>query len=676
MSSNIQSSTGSSLLRQLEKRVLVADGAMGTALQGLDLQIEEDYLGRENCVDVLVRSRPDLIQAVHESFLEVGCDLISTDSFGANVLTLNEFDKELTGWCVDLNREAATIARAAANRYSTNEKPRFVLGSMGPGTKLISLGQVTWDEMVDSYQRQATGLIAGGVDAFLVETCQDLLQTKCAINACLAALDDVSKSTSDIPIFVSVTIEATGTMLLGTEISAAISALRSFPIAALGLNCATGPTEMSEHLSVLSKRWDRHILVMPNAGLPVLVDGKTQFPLRPEPFARAMLRFIDDYGVSLVGGCCGTTPGHLGALVKGVGARSSSVRVPEERRAGCTSLYQHVDYKQELSILTIAERTNANGSRKFKRLLDEENWDGLVSMAREEVRGGGQALDVCVDFVGRDGVADMQEVASRFAKQIQAPLMLDSTDAAVLRAGLEKCGGKCIVNSINLEDGEKRFDDVCPLLQKFGAGCVALTIDEDPQAGMAKTAQRKLEIAERMHDLYVNKWGLDERDLMFDPLTFTVATGMEADRRLGLETLEGISLIAKRFPECGIILGLSNISFGLLPAARQVLNSVFLHEAVERGLTAAILHASKIRPRNRIDDEHWQAALWLILDCRGDRRPEGMDASFDPLVHFIGLFEDAAEQVDVVEMATLSIEAASASAHCQWRVRGAGRELR
>ncbi|MDG2055498.1 MAG: methionine synthase [Phycisphaerales bacterium] len=656
MSNNIQSSQSSSLLRQLEQRVLIADGAMGTALQGLDLQIEEDYLGRENCVDVLVRSRPELIQSVHESFLEVGCDLISTDSFGANVLTLNEFDKELTEWCFDLNREAATIARAAADRYSTNEKPRFVLGSMGPGTKLISLGQVSWNEMVDSYQRQANGLIAGGVDAFLIETCQDLLQTKCAINACLAALDDVSKSATDIPIFVSVTIEATGTMLLGTEISAAISALRSFPIAALGLNCATGPTEMSEHLSVLSKRWDRHILVMPNAGLPVLVEGKTQFPLRPEPFARSMLRFIDDYGVSLVGGCCGTTPDHLSALVEGVGNRSASVRVPEENRAGCTSLYQHVDYKQELSILTIAERTNANGSRKFKRLLDEEDWDGLVSMAREEVRGGGQALDVCVDFVGRNGVADMQEVASRFAKQIQAPLMLDSTDAAVLRAGLERCGGKCIVNSINLEDGEKRFDDVCPLLQEFGAGCVALTIDEDPQAGMAKTAQRKLEIAERMHDLYVNKWGLDERDLMFDPLTFTIATGMEADRRLGLETLEGISLIAKRFPECGIILGLSNISFGLLPAARQVLNSVFLHEAVERGLTAAILHASKIRPRNRIDDDHWQAALWLIHNSRDDRRPEGMDASFDPLVHFIGLFEDAAEQVDVVEMATLSIE--------------------
>jgi 5-methyltetrahydrofolate--homocysteine methyltransferase len=632
-----------SFLSALERRVLVIDGAMGTSIHACADCRHEDYLGRENCTDILVRSRPDLIQRIHESFLAVGADCVETDTFGANKLVAAEFDEEMVGWVYDLNRRGAEIARAACERYASPGRPRFVLGSMGPGTKLITLGNTTWEAMLDSYREQARGLIDGGVDALLIETCQDLLQVKCAVNACLDALDAARRSPKDIPILVSVTMETTGTMLLGSDITAVVNAIKSFPIASLGLNCATGPTEMAEHLAYLSKHWDRPISVVPNAGLPALVDGRTHYPLGPKPFAEAMRRFLDEYGVDVVGGCCGTTPEHIGLLAGVVGDRARPQRAIEPQAPGCSSLYSFVEFEQDNSFLIVAERTNANGSRMFKRLLDAEDWDGLVSMAKEEMRDGSHLLDVCVDFVGRDGVRDMAEVVSRFVRQVNAPLMLDSTQADVLEAGLKRAGGRCIVNSINLEDGEKRFDEVCPLLRRYGAACVALTIDEDPQAGMAKTAERKLAIAARMHDLYTRKWGLDERDLLFDPLTFTIATGNEDDRRLGLETLEGIRLIAERFPNCGIILGLSNISFGLKPAARAVLNSVFLEEARARGLTAAIVHASRILPRTRIPDEQWQAAQWLIFDARGERRPEGKPEAFDPLLHFISLFPDSAE---------------------------------
>ena len=445
-------------------------------------------------------------------------------------------------------------------------------------------------------------------------------------------------------------------MLLGTEIEAAANALSMFPIASLGLNCATGPTEMGEHLAWLAKHWDRPVSVIPNAGLPVLVEGRTEYPLGPEPFAEAMLRFVEEFGVNIVGGCCGTTPQHIKLLAEAIGERAPAKRNIERPKPGCSSLYSYVEFEQDNSFLIVAERTNANGSRKFKRLLDEEDYDGLVSMAREEVKHGSHLLDVCVDFVGRDGVRDISEVVSRYVRQVNAPIMVDSTEAPVIEAALKRAGGKCIVNSINLEDGEKRFDDVCPLLKRYGAAAVALTIDEDPQAGMAKTADRKLAIAERMHDLFTNKWGLDEGDLLFDPLTFTIATGTEDDRRLGLETLEGIRLIRERFPNCGVVLGLSNISFGLKLAARVPLNSVFLHEAMERGLTAAIVHASKILPRNKIDDEKWNAAQWVIFNRRGDDRPEGMPPDFDPLLHYISLFPDEDEATQPVDIATLSLE--------------------
>jgi len=646
----------SSLLDQLDRRVLVVDGAMGTSIHGCDCCLEKDYLGRENCTDILVRTRPETIQRIHESFLAAGADCVETDTFGANRLVLSEFDDEVASWAYDLNRSAAAIARAACDAHSTADKPRFVLGSMGPGTKLITLGQVSWETMLASYTEQALGLIDGGTDAFIIETCQDLLQVKCAVNAVLDAIAERGHTPEALPILVSVTMETTGTMLLGSEIAAVVNALRPFPIASLGLNCATGPVEMAEHLAYLSRHWDRHISVIPNAGLPALVDGRTEYPLAPKPFAESMRRFLDEYRPSIVGGCCGTTTAHIEALARVVdgrapGERSVSVQVP-----GCSSLYSFVEFEQDNSFLIVAERTNANGSRKFKRLLDEENWDGLVSMARDEMRDGSHLLDVCVDFVGRDGVQDMSEVVSRYVRQVNAPIMLDSTDARVIEAGLKRVGGRCIVNSINLEDGEKRLDEVCPLLRRYGAACVALTIDEDPQAGMAKTAERKLEIAERIHGLYTKKWALDERDLLFDPLTFTIATGNAEDRRLGLETLRGIEMIAERFPKCGILLGLSNISFGLRPAARAVLNSVFLHEARLRGLTAAIVHASKILPQDRIPAEHWEAAKWLIFDRRDTDRPDGMPEPFDPLLHYIGLFPDGEEATESVATADLSLE--------------------
>lgn len=646
----------SPLLAALDRRVLVIDGAMGTSLQSCDDCRTEDWLGRENCSEILTHSRPDMIQRIHESFLAAGADCIETNTFGANLLVGAEFDAEVVSMTREFNRRGVELARAACEKFATPDKPRFVLGSMGPGTKLVSLGHTDWDTMLASYTEQARGLLEGGTDAFLIETCQDLLQVRCAVNACLAALDEAGRSVDEVPIMVSITIETTGTMLLGTDIAAAVNALRMLPIASLGLNCATGPVEMTQHVAFLARHWDRHISVVPNAGLPVLVDGQASYPLGPRPFAEAMRRFVEELGVSFVGGCCGTTPEHIAAIAALVGERAPSVRETVELPAGCSSLYGFTEFRQDNSFLIVAERTNANGSRKFKRLLDAEDWDGLLGMGREELRGGSHLVDLCVDFVGRDGARDMHEVAGRFATGLNAPIMLDSTDARAIEAGLKRLGGKCVVNSVNLEDGEKRFDEICPLLKDHGAACVALTIDEDPEAGMAKTAGRKLEIAARMHELFTRKWGLDERDLLFDPLTFTIATGTEADRRLGLETLDGIQLIADRFPKCGILLGLSNISFGLRPAARAVLNSVFLHHARERGLTAAIVHASKILPRTKIDEEKWTAAEWLVFDRRGADRPEGKPEGFDPLLHFIGLFPEGEEEDTGPALADLPLE--------------------
>ncbi|MCE9620515.1 MAG: methionine synthase [Planctomycetes bacterium] len=637
----------SRFLDTLHKNVLLFDGAMGTSIHSCADCKPEDYLGRDNCTDILVKSRPDMIQRIHETFLLAGADVVETDTFGTNKLVGAEFDPELMAWTRELNKLGAQVARAACAKHATKERPRFVAGSMGPGTKLITLGNTSWEAMLDSYTEQARGLIDGGVDCFMIETCQDLLQVKCAINACLDALGESNRTVNDIPILVSVTMETTGTMLLGSDMAAVVNALKPFPIVSLGLNCATGPVEMAEHIAYLAKHWDRAVSVVPNAGLPILVEGRTEYPLRADAFANAMRRFIEEYKIDIVGGCCGTTPEHIHEVRKVLGeSRARMKRATTPQTPGCSSLYGMTEFKQDNSFLIVAERTNANGSRKFKRLLDEEQWDALVGMAREETKDGSHLLDVCVDFVGRNGVTDMGEFVSRVVRQVNAPLMLDSTEAPVLEAGLKRSAGRCIVNSINLEDGEGRMNSVCPLLKRYGAACVALTIDEDPQAGMAKTAERKLEIAKRIHDLYTRKWGLDESDLIFDPLTFTIATGNEDDRELGWQTLDGIEQIAKEFPKCGIILGLSNISFGLKPSARTVLNTVFLGEARKRGLTAAIVHFSKLLPKNRIAREQWEAAEWLIFDRRGKTRPEGKPADFDPLLHYISLFPDGEEQVE------------------------------
>ncbi len=633
----------SRFLKQLAKRVLFFDGAMGTSIHNLDLDLEKDYLGKENCTEILIQTRPEAIQAIHETFLAVGADGVETDSFGSNKLVLAEFD--LTDQTYQLNKTAAEVARAACDNHSTADKPRFVVGSIGPGTKLITLGNTDWDTMFDSYREQARGLIDGGSDVLLIETAQDLLQVKCTINACLAALDEKNKTVNDVPIMVQVTIETTGTMLMGSEIAAAATALARFPIMSLGLNCATGPTEMAEHVQWLGKHWERAVSVLPNAGLPLLVEGRTEYPLKPGPFAQAVAKFVDEYGVNIVGGCCGTTPEHIGEVVKAVGHRPPAKVAKQPPKPSCASLYSPVEYRQDTSILNVGERTNASGSRAFKRLLEAEDWDGMVSLARAQTREGSHVIDLNVDYAGRDNAADMAELVRRFVRQVDAPLMLDSTQPKTIEAGLQCAAGKCIINSANLEDGEEKFAAMCAIAKQYGAALVMGCIDEDQEEAMARTADRKESIAARMRDLAVDKYGLAEEDIFFDPLVLPISTGMEKDRRSALETIEGVRRIVERFPKCQITAGLSNVSFGLKPAARQVLNSVFLHELINAGLTSAIVHTSKILPRNKIEDAQWQAALDLVYNRWPDAPITLADGSqtTDPLQIFVDLFPDGSE---------------------------------
>ncbi|MFB3431232.1 MAG: methionine synthase [Phycisphaerales bacterium] len=634
----------SALGKALHERVLVLDGAMGTSIYERDLSIEEDYCGCENCTDILVKTRPDVIREIHEEFLEAGADCIETDSFGSAKLVLNEFD--IADECYELSKRAAEIGREAADAYSTPEKPRFVMGSMGPGTKLVTLGNTDWDTMLDSYTEQARGLIDGGVDALLIETCQDLLQVKCAINAVLAALRERGKTAAEVPIMVSITIEQQGTMLLGSSIEAAVAALRDFPIMSLGLNCATGPAEMSEHLHYLAKHWDRHITVVPNAGLPVLVEGRTEYPLKPEPFVEAIEKYVKECGIAMVGGCCGTTPAHIRALAERVGGRKRTEVEKEPRKAQVASLYSAVDSRQDQSFLIVGERMNASGSRKFKRLLEEEDWDGMMSLAREQVRERSHVLDVNVDYAGRDNAKDMGEIVQRTVRQVDAPLMIDSTQVETIEAGLKRAAGKCVINSANFEDGEEKFDQICQLARTYGAALVIGTIDEDKEAAMARTADRKFEIAKRAIERARDRHGLLVEDIFIDPLVLPISTGMDNDRRSALELVEGTKRIAEAFPEVQLTCGLSNVSFGLKPAARAVLNSVLLAELTQAGMTSAIVHSSKIIPLNKIDDEHKDVALHLIYDRRSEANggtglPEGVtDEDYDPLQALIDLFKD------------------------------------
>ncbi|WP_147942509.1 methionine synthase [Microbispora sp. CSR-4] len=608
----------------LSERILIADGAMGTMLQSYDPTLD-DFQGHEGCNDVLNVSRPDIVRAVHDAYLEVGVDCVETNTFNANRAALGEYGIE--DRIFELSEAGARLARERADHWSTPDKPRFVLGSMGPGTKLPTLGHLPYETLRDAYRDNAAGLIAGGADALIIETCQDLLQVRAAVVGAKRAVEAAGR---DVPIITQVTIETNGAMLLGSEIGAALTAIEPLGVDLIGLNCATGPTEMSEHLRYLARHSRIPISCMPNAGLPQLTADGAYYPLSPGELADAHEAFTRDYGLALVGGCCGTTPEHLRQVVERVGGRARGERRPRPE-AGAASLYQHVPFRQDTSYLAIGERTNANGSKAFREAMLAGDYEECVEIARAQARDGAHMLDLCVDYVGRDGVADMKELAFRFATASTLPIVIDSTEPAVLEAGLEMLGGRAVVNSVNFEDGDgpdSRYQKIMRLVKEHGAAVVALTIDEE---GQARTTEGKVRIATRLIEDLVNTWGMRVEDIIVDCLTFPIATGQEETRRDGIETIEAIRELKRRYPGVQTTLGVSNVSFGLNPAARMVLNSVFLNECVNAGLDSAIVHASKILPMNRIPDEQRQVALDLVYD----RRREG----YDPLQRFMELFE-------------------------------------
>ena len=619
----------------LAQRVVVADGAMGTMLQAANPTLE-DFQNHEGCNEILNVSRPDIVRSVHNEYLAAGVDAVETNTFGANWSNLADYGIE--DRIYELAFAGGKIARDAADSFSTKDKPRFVLGSLGPGTKLPSLGHTTYENLKVAYYTAAKGLSDSGCDALLVETSQDLLQVKAAVNGCRQAINEADR---DIMLIAQVTVETTGTMLLGSEIGAALNTLEPMGIDLIGLNCATGPTEMSEHLRYLSKNAKIAISVMPNAGLPVLGANGASYPLGPQELATALEGFVDDYGISLVGGCCGTTPAHLAAVVQQVSGKRVHGRSPQ-LDPGASSLYQYVPFRQDKTYLAIGERTNANGSRAFRDALLAEDWEKCVEIARDQIRDGAHMLDLSVDYVGRDGAADMSQLASRFATASTLPIVLDSTEPAVLKAGLEHLGGRCVINSVNYEDGDgptSRFAKIMPLVKEHGASVVALTIDEE---GQARDAEWKLRVARRLiNDLHDN-WGMNVGDILIDCLTFPIATGQEETRKDGIETINAIRQLKTEFPEVQTTLGVSNVSFGLNPAARVVLNSVFLHECVQAGLDSAIVHPSKITPMVRIDERQKEVALDLIYDRRTF---DGEECTYDPLQEFLQLF-------DGVELAT------------------------
>ncbi|MFJ5224699.1 methionine synthase [Streptomyces sp. NPDC088400] len=609
----------------LATRVVVADGAMGTMIQAQDPTLE-DFQDLEGCNEILNVTRPDIVRTVHEEYFAVGVDCVETNTFGANLAALGEYD--IPERVFELSEAGVRIAREVADEFTVSTgQQRWVLGSMGPGTKLPTLGHAPYTALRDAYQQNAEGMIAGGADALLVETTQDLLQTKSAILGARRALEATG---TNLPIICSVTVETTGTMLLGSEIGAALTALEPLGIDMIGLNCATGPAEMSEHLRYLARHSRVPLSCMPNAGLPVLGKDGAHYPLSAEELADAQETFVREYGLSLVGGCCGTTPEHLRQVVERVRGQETTAREPHPE-PGAASLYQTVPFRQDASYLAIGERTNANGSKKFREAMLDGRWDDCVEMARDQIREGAHLLDLCVDYVGRDGVADMAELAGRFATASTLPIVLDSTELPVIQAGLEKLGGRAVINSVNYEDGdgpESRFAKVTELAVEHGAALIALTIDEE---GQARTVEHKVSIAERLIEDLTGNWGVHESDILIDCLTFTICTGQEESRGDGIATIEAIRELKRRHPDVQTTLGLSNISFGLNPAARIVLNSVFLDECVKAGLDSAIVHASKILPIARLEEEQVKVALDLVYD----RRAEG----YDPLQKLMELFE-------------------------------------
>ena len=611
------------LLELAKEKVIVLDGGMGTGIQQYNPTVD-DFGGLEGCSEILLETRPQWIREIHAGFFEAGCDVAETNSFGANGVVLAEYG--IADRTEELSRTAAKLAREVAADFT--DKPRYVLGSIGPGTRLPSLGHITYDALYEAFLPQAVGLLDGGVDALCIETCQDLLQVKTVIHAARAAMRKLS---CQVPLFVSVTIESTGTMLVGSDIQAAIASLVPMGIDVLGLNCATGPSEMKRHVRHLSQYGPRHIMAMPNAGIPENVAGEVVYRLTPDRFADWLAGFVREDGVGIVGGCCGTTPAHLAALVREVAKLPAPQRQPAPAREAA-SLFQAVPMRQEPPPLLVGERTNANGSKEFRCYLEEDDLEGMLAVAREQEKGGAHLLDVCVAFVGRNEQQDMERFVPLLARNIRLPLVIDSTDPKVLEAALKRHGGRCIINSINLEDGAGRLDVVASLARKFGAGVIALAIDEQ---GMAMTTSRKLDVANRMFDLCVNRHGLSPADLVFDMLTFTVASGDAATRNAAVETLDAIEQFKQQQPEVHTILGVSNISFGLKPASRRVLNSVFLHLAVQRGLDQAIVNARGIIPIYRIEDGLAAAATRLLLNEK---------SGGDPLAAYMNLFAGAKQE--------------------------------
>ncbi len=599
---------------------------MGTMLQAADLSLD-DFRGLEGCNEILNETRPDVLRHIHRAYFEAGADAVETNTFGCNLPNLADYD--IADRIRDLSERGTRLAREVADEMGpgADGSPRYVLGSMGPGTKLPTLGHAPFAALRDAYTEAALGMLDGGADAILIETCQDLLQVKAAVTGSRRAMRQAGRR---IPIITHVTVETTGTMLVGSEIGAALTAIEPLGVDMIGLNCATGPTEMSEHLRHLSKHARLPVSVMPNAGLPVLGPNGAEYPLTPEELAAALSGFVTEFGLALVGGCCGTTPEHIRQVAEAVRGVAPGRREPVHEPS-VSSMYTAVPFEQDASVLMIGERTNANGSKAFREAMLAEDWQRCLDIAKDQTRDGAHMLDLCVDYVGRDGTKDMEALASRLATASTLPIMLDSTETPVLRAGLEHLGGRCAVNSVNYEDGagpDSRFRKTMALVAEHGAAVVALTIDEQ---GQARTARHKVEIAERLIADITGNWGLAESDIIIDTLTFTLGTGQEESRRDGLETIEAIRELKRRHPDVQTTLGLSNISFGLNPAARQVLNSVFMHECVEAGLDSAIVHASKILPISRIPEEQRETALDLVYDRRSD--------GYDPLQKLMALFE-------------------------------------
>jgi len=628
----------------LKEKIIVFDGAMGSNLQGQNLTIE-DWGGAnfENCSENLLYTKPEAIEKVHLGFLDVGCDVIETNSFGGSEVVLQEFG--IADKTYDVNLKAAQLAKRLANDYSTPNQPRFVAGSIGPGTKLPTLGHITYRDLKKAYDEQIRGLIDGGSDVLIVETCQDILQTKAA----LAAIFEIfEKQKIKLPVIAQVTIETFGTMLNGTEIAAALTALEPFPIDVIGMNCGTGPKQMAESLKYLCENSPIPVSVLPNAGLPEVKDGAQHYDETPESFAAQVEHFAKDFGANIVGGCCGTAPEHLKLVVERMQNLS-----PKNREArlvpAASSIYFQQPYIQDNSFLIIGERVNASGSKKMRDLLEAENWDGLVNLAKSQEKEGAHILDVNVDFVGRDGVADMGELVSRLVTNVKIPLMLDSTEWEKMEAGLQYAGGKCLLNSTNYEDGEPRFRKVLELAKEYGAGVVIGLIDEE---GMARTAENKLQIARRAFK-DATEFGIEAHDIFFDPLALPISTGIEEDRRNADETIKSIRQIHEEMPETNILLGVSNISFGLNPAARVVLNSVFLHDCVENGMNAAIVNASKILPLNRFNEHEIEVARELIYD---QRKFDGDICTYDPLGEFTTLFEGKTAKSMKPDISNLPIE--------------------